>query len=269
MAGGLTHLVLDDIGLLPLQQQQQQQQQQDGETGWAKLLQLLARLPALQLMRLADLEAEWPQQLSAFSSLTASSNLQKLEVYGCDIPEAAWQYAFPAGRKLPNLHTFDTRNATGRGAVFCSAAIAGLAACCPALRALTVAADEYARLTPLASLTALSSLMLCPISPTEVFYLPRLTQLKELYVYIAVSPDTSQEAAFGLPDLVCLTALTGLKELAAHRFEREDQGSYSGDEGQDDIRETSECLVYVYTEVSVSWELALPGARDTLSCQLE
>lgn len=159
---GLTRLELKDIFLLP----SQQQQQQDGEMGGAKLLQLLARLPVLQSLRLVELEGEWPEQLSAHSALTASSNLQELVVYGCyNIDDDAWQYVFPAGRKLHGLHTFDTRDSTGRGAVLCSTAIAGLVACCPALRSLAFAADESDCVTHFESLKALSSLVLCPTGP--------------------------------------------------------------------------------------------------------
>lgn len=60
-----------------------------------------------------------------------------------------------------------------------------------------------------------------------VRYLSQLTQLQRLELFVTVPPDPWQ-GAFGLPDLVCLTALTGLGHLDARMFEEEEQGDGGG-----------------------------------------
>lgn len=76
--------------------------------GTAQLLQLLVRLTALQELELAYLHGDWPQQLSAQSGLTASSNLRQLTItnHRCSSSGAegvSWSHVFPAGRRLPHL----------------------------------------------------------------------------------------------------------------------------------------------------------------------
>lgn len=118
----LTSLHLKDVTLEPLYAEE------DGALGMSQLLQVVARLSALRLLVLDSIDGERPQQLSAFSALTASSNLQELRLQDFEMPSAAWAHVLPAGRRLPHLHCF----VAGRAALD-SAGIAGLVSCCPSL----------------------------------------------------------------------------------------------------------------------------------------
>jgi hypothetical protein len=71
MSTGLTDLCLWDVTL-----NQRLQAQQGDASAASQLLQVLARLPALQELDLHGVSTDWPQQqLALYSALTASSNL--------------------------------------------------------------------------------------------------------------------------------------------------------------------------------------------------
>jgi hypothetical protein len=213
-----TRLTSLDLGCVVVQGLQASGVQQGG----SQLLQLLARLTALRTLKLSGVHGDWAQQqLSAFSALTASSNLEELLFNICDFGSAVWAHVFPAGRKLPQLRVFSAHwdlSGPGGGASphFGSADIARLASCSPALGELLFTPAADASLAPLRSLTALTSLNIGGrVSPAVIRSdLAALSQLRSLRVDVALSAGgTGQDAPSGLQHLVPLTALTGLHEL--------------------------------------------------------
>jgi hypothetical protein len=236
MTTGLTNPYLGSVTLQP------KQLQQDSALGASQLLQLLARLTALQHLALEGIGGNWPQELSAHSALTASSNLQDVIIHRCDIPSTAWVHVFPAGRTLPHLSKLSTvtrPNYTGP-APFGSAGIASLVSCCPELQDVACKLDADASLSPLQSLTALSRLHLPDLSAAVISQLAALTQLQELQLTVLLpgSPDPPQGASFGLQHLVPLTALVGLTELSCSAAYEEQQGG------------KVKPFLHLYTEVS-------------------
>jgi hypothetical protein len=195
-------------------------EEQGSKLGSAQLLQLLARLPALRELSLRSVQAEWPQQLSAYSALTASSNLQSLVLHNCEMQTAAWPHVFPAWRELPHLHTFEARSggagnsaraeATGP-APFDSTGIAHLVSCCPALASLRTILSADASLAPLHSLAALTRLDVWPVTPVTVSSdLAALSQLRQLILEVAV--PVGEELVWH-QHLLPLTALANLTSL--------------------------------------------------------
>jgi hypothetical protein len=77
------------------------------EGGTAALLQELAQLTQLTLLALHDGPLDLPLTaavaLAAYSSLTASSNLQTLTIEGANMPDGVWQHVFGAARQLSQL----------------------------------------------------------------------------------------------------------------------------------------------------------------------
>jgi hypothetical protein len=59
----------------------------------------------LTLLALHDgpLDVPFPAAPAAYSSLTASSNLQSLTIEGANMPDGVWQHVFGAARQLPQL----------------------------------------------------------------------------------------------------------------------------------------------------------------------
>jgi hypothetical protein len=101
-----------------------------------------------------------------YAALTASSQLEHLQLFDCIIPPAAAQFMFPAGRCLPHLRTVDISGmfaGPGMCALTLGAGDAGrLAACCPGLQSLSrleLAAVSAAKLHPLLQLSALTKLV--------------------------------------------------------------------------------------------------------------
>jgi len=69
----------------------------------AALHSLLGRLQQLQSLKLYELEYEWPVAAAAYSSLTASSHLQRLELDIATLPAGIWPHVFPPDCQLPAL----------------------------------------------------------------------------------------------------------------------------------------------------------------------
>lgn len=201
----LTSLHLKDVDLEP------RDLQPDGALGMSQLLQVVARLPSLRMLVFDCVHGEQPQQLSAFSALTASSNLRELRLLqDFEIPRAAWAHVFLAGQCLPHLHCFVAWEAD-----LDSADISRLVSCCPALETLCIGEGADASLTPLKSLTALTSLTLgsTAVKPAAVRSdLAALVHLKELHFTLYEGPG--DDAPSGLQHLVPLTALTNLTSLS-------------------------------------------------------
>lgn len=140
-----------------------------------QLLQLLAQLPALRVLQVTNSSIDHPQHLSLCSALTASSNLQELELCGF-IEEEVWAHVFPACRKLLHLTSLITQKSEEAMVLdeyaLDSEDIAHLAACCQNVRHLDVIPTADASLAPLMSLTALTSLVLGRVLPTMCARLP-------------------------------------------------------------------------------------------------
>jgi hypothetical protein len=213
MATGLTRLWLRDVTLRP------EQAQQDSALGASQLLRALGRLSNLWELTLSIIDGDWPQQqLAQYSALTASSNLRELHISNSSIPGTAWAHVFSAGRSLPQLLSFSTRQYDGRGpAPMGCADITRLASCCPALKELWIDICAEVSLSPLQSLTALTSLLLevGPVSPAVIrSNLAALSQLRDLRFGISQPvPGPDSVAGLGVQGLLPLTALTGLTFL--------------------------------------------------------
>jgi hypothetical protein len=223
VATGMTRLSLESLTLQP------EHVQQEGVLGASQLLQLLARLPVLQELVLGDVDGDWPQQLSLYSALTASSSLQVLNINGCDIHHAAWQHVFPAGRKLQHLHTLTTYECcTEEDPSFHCADFPHIIRCCPGLKSLDHGPTTDAQLESLGALTTLTRLELGPVSQRAVGAVTGLTQLQDLKLHLAAAAD--DEAELGLRDLIPLTTLTRLTKLSSGADDaiRVDLSSVSG-----------------------------------------
>jgi hypothetical protein len=74
---------------------------------------------------------------AAYSSLTASSKLQHLNISRCTLPAGVWQHLFPAGRQLPHLRTLDlSHNKQPTGDTAPAPQVGPLVSCCPGLQRL-------------------------------------------------------------------------------------------------------------------------------------
>jgi Leucine-rich repeat (LRR) protein len=208
MTTGLTSLSLQQIDLQPPEGQ---------HSGASQLLQLLARLTALQEIILINVEGGWPQQqLAQYSALTASRNLQELWVSHCDFEDAVWAHVFPAGRQLPQLRVF---RGGGPAAPFDSTAMARLVSCCTALKDLELRTAAGASLTPLQSLSGLTGLSISSVGPAAIRSdLAALTQLQSLDVSVSLpaAAGAGEDKPSWLQHLVPLAALTGLTTLSSH-----------------------------------------------------
>jgi hypothetical protein len=197
---GLTRLEVWNSTLLP---------QQYSDLGTSQLLQVLARLTALRVLVVDWIHDVWPQQqLTRYSALTASSNLQDLRINDCSIPTAAWAHMFPAGRKLPHLRTFQGDRSGIEDAPapqpFDSTAIQRLASCCPGLQDARIDVCAAASLAPLpALLTALTGLNIGPVKPAAIIRdLEALSSLQSLSVSDTV-PFPGPRTLPKCPDTCC------------------------------------------------------------------
>jgi hypothetical protein len=264
MATCLTSLRLEKVSLVP------QQMQQDGTSGAARLLQLLARLTALQTLQLDSVASDWPQQLSLFSALTASSDLQRLYIQDCGIEGEAWAHVLPAGRTLPNLRSLAvlrSRKASAQqqqGHAVCSAAIHRLDSCCPGLESLNLLLPPDVWLGSLQRLKSLTQLYLDNVEPGALHELKTLTQLRDLELHAA--PAAARGA--DLVPLVALTRLTELRSCGAvrYRYYRDTDGvpCYEWDE-PDDVY--LQCFRRV--SVAVDWDLWAGSQAGVHAAQLQ
>jgi hypothetical protein len=212
-ATGLAGFLLRQINLRP------PQVQQDSAEGASKLLRVLARLTALQTLSLGGVTGQWPQQLPLYSGLTASSSLLRLVISGCKLPSAAWEHAFPAGRRLPDLQRFEAHGSNRfeleqRAHALTPTAINRLASCCTDLQQLHLTAPAGVSWVELQSLTALSRLHLDFVEPRDVRSLTALRQVQDLTLTVVFAAAGQRDAAaVGLHHLVPLTVLTGLTRL--------------------------------------------------------
>jgi hypothetical protein len=191
-----------------------------GATGAAQLLSQPHRLEQLQqltcLVLWSSQKASGPlPAAAAYSALTASSCLQRLDISGSCLPEGVWQHIFPAGRQLLHMRVLDISNVRhpGAGLEAYAAAPEGtcLVSCCPGLQILDVSRLQYD--TELAGLQRLSSLERLTLGHAfflrdELEVLCQLTGLRELTVLV---PSGAAEGP--------LLQLTQLRQLTSLRYE--------------------------------------------------
>jgi hypothetical protein len=216
LSTGLTSLDLKEVVLEPYEHVN------EDALGATQLLQVLARLTALQTLRIFSIGGDLPQELSLFSALTASSNLQHLQLSGF-VKSRAWTHMLPAGRMLPQLRTF-----TALASVFYEqqdydvfaqspADVSRIVSSCPGLQEVCYRPwpGHDACIDPLQSLTALTKLHICSTQRDAVCSLAALTRLQDLEV--SVVPDRvrlDMTDVMKHKHLVPLTALTALTRLA-------------------------------------------------------
>jgi len=179
----------------------------------AALHSLLGCLQQLQSLKLFALECDWPAATAAYSSLTASSHLDKLELHIDNLPPGIWPHIFPPDRQLPALQQWKMWNNVDVSQLPPAAAlgtddISCLVNCCPGLHTINIDVQPNAQLSALAKASGLTSLWVSGLH-SEGFEslraLSGLVSLQELTVDLG-GPITPQ-------DLLCLTALTGLTKL--------------------------------------------------------
>jgi hypothetical protein len=169
-------------------------------SGAAGVAQLLSHLqPMQQLSRLSLYGSmqhgeEGSLPATAFAAITASSQLQEIDISDNVLPAGVWQHLFPAGRRLPHLTCLemsDVRVAAVRGGAASAAEISRLVSCCPGLQSLDLMG--FSRSVPL-------------LGPLQ-----RLSGLHTLHIEV-VEPTAAQ----GFIEGVCLT---GLRELDVSVFD--------------------------------------------------
>jgi hypothetical protein len=141
--------------------------------------------------------------VASFSSLTASSRLQHLNISSYQLPASACQHMFPAGRQLPHLeHLHITCN--DAPALECSR----LVSCCPSLQYLGVQdfTQSAGLLVHLRGLSGLHTLHFSAGAGAVESWqaVCELTGLRELKLSV---PDS---AGWLLPQLTCVRQLTAL-----------------------------------------------------------
>ena len=173
-----------------------------GAAGIAQLLwrlQDLTKLTYLSLKRsLCDVDRGNPPAAS-FSALTASSNLQHLDISWCMLPEGAWQHVFPAGGHLPRMQSLVLENIAVlvRGSMRGGGPLIGrttpapdgsVVSCCPGLQSLDLQCVLCSKgllcaLPRLSKLTLLRLGFVEGVRGSEVLEsMCRLTELRSLQV---------------------------------------------------------------------------------------
>jgi len=170
----------------------------------------------VQSLQLCYLQYDPHVAAAAYSSLTASSKLQKLRVTVVDLPPGIWRHVFPQDRKLPALQEFVVDfndwdvSLPPPSAVLGTDDISCLVSCCPGLRDVEIDAQPGLGLAGFAKAAALTSLKVgfmqeVDFEPTGSA-LSKLVSLEQLSIWL-VGPITPS-------DLLCLTALTTLTRLS-------------------------------------------------------
>lgn len=179
----------------------------------AQLLSYLQHLPQLQHLGLAGcFEAADVANIpaAAFSALTTSCVLQRLNLSNCTLPADVWQHLFPAGRQLPHLTWLSiTRVKQPADSVARCPEGSRLVRCCPGLRSLDMQFLQYSseRLRQLQGLSGLQTLRLATHGAVAegVEAVSQLTGLQELCLSV---PNTA-----GFNPVLSRLQLTHLQQL--------------------------------------------------------
>jgi len=125
-----------------------------------QLLEAIAAMQQLEELHLWDVRCVWPPpSATAYSSLTASSNLTCLDLEDCRLPAAALERMFPPAGTLHEFAMFDSNNGSAV-LPWQSADVDRLVMHCPALRSVHLGLEssmDLARLTQLSALTNLDA----------------------------------------------------------------------------------------------------------------
>jgi len=201
--------------------------------GAAALHNLLGRLQQLHSLKLFELGYDWPVAAAAYSSLTASSALQKLHLTVDDMPAGVWLHVFPPDRQLPALQELSMFWYGGdepgppAPAAPGTADISCLANCCPGLCSISICALPNTQLAALANTSGLTSLSVSGLQAEGLESLRALSGLAGLQeLGLDFGGDITPQ------DLLCLTALTGLTMLSIN------PGTAPEFEGDNDVNVT-------------------------------
>jgi hypothetical protein len=182
----------------------------------SQLLRVLARLSELRTLELDGVSCEWPeQQLSLYSAMITSTNLQRL-IVRTGMETEGWEQVFPAGCKLPHLRTLLLDRLADDECESLESlspeTLARLGSCCPGLQQLRFIAPPVDSVAALRALTALTQLDVRGAEPRIVDDLTALTQLQDLRL-VAAWYWGDEDQDWTLHHLVSLAALTSLTSL--------------------------------------------------------
>lgn len=120
-------------------------------TGSAGIEPLLCEMQRLQQLTYLGLRHSLGNQqamapASAYSALTASSKLQRLDISECILPPEVWEYVFPAGSRsplLPHLRSLTISSTHHPDGPAVTPEGSHLVSCCPGLQSLDVQDLQY------------------------------------------------------------------------------------------------------------------------------
>jgi hypothetical protein len=149
---------------------------------------------------------------AAYSTITASSGLQYLDISFNKLPAGVWPQLFPAGRHLPNLRHLDISETSPAGREAPHLQGSRLVSCCPGLHSLQLQKIFYnvELLAPLQLLSGLYTLGLATFDCAAAHSLNVVSQLTGLKNLTVLCPDTltTEKLMMQLTQLKHLTALT-------------------------------------------------------------
>jgi hypothetical protein len=190
----------------------------DRAPGVAQLLSHLQQLTQLTYLGLTNslgAGEDYPLTAAAYSSLTASSKLQYLDIGACRLPTGIWEHMVPAGRKLQQMQYL-------RMSIICRwsngpAAPEGewLVGCCPSLqsldmRAVQCNAELLAALQGLSELHTLGLTLADSTAVADVQRVCQLTGLRELNLQAALGNCWDRDTEGWLMQVTQLKQLTTL-----------------------------------------------------------
>ena len=174
-------------------------------------LQQLTHLCLVHSLRFVAGEDRLPA--ASYAPLTASSKLQHLDLYWCDLPEGVWQHMFPTGRQLPFLRVLFVSSPCPVATELPDRAApegSRLVSCCPGLQSLNMQGLQVRamHLAPLQGLTGLHTLRVTiqsGMAAEGVGAVCQLTGLRELAMQCY---DGTRQELLQLTQLKQLTQLT-------------------------------------------------------------
>jgi hypothetical protein len=202
-----------------------------GAAGGSVLLSELGHLQQLQQLSLHVLACAWPPLGAAYSTITASSKLERLQLKGCADLYIALRYMCPEGRSLPVLRNFAL--SPFRFSRFVAPAV-------PLLVEPALSAADVSRLVRCCPGIVNASLIVS--HGLQLGQLGQLSSLTRLHIFRAGVLDhlSSLSAVTGLRDLLAtdthylqqsqLFALTALRQLTGLQFDCDSAGPSEADQ---------------------------------------
>jgi hypothetical protein len=189
-----------------------------GADGVAALLSYVGRMQFMERLMLAGESSSAATALGVSDrelgrAVTASGNLEYLDLTGLKLPRSAWVHLFTVGQQLPKLHEFKLcfADISAFGDLFDCSALEQMVACCPAITSLSFQTMGLFKpdvsLAPLLRLQGLADLQCLHVNDGAgtVGVLACMSSLTRLHVCAA--------RGFTNNGLLQLTALQGLQEL--------------------------------------------------------